>query len=368
MRNLFYLVPLIMILSLSCDYNSDREPKGLYAEYLLRQSKIDLIQYRVNRVDTFPNGQVWNNNGTATLERNNSDSIFRFSFFGKRDDIDRENIYVENKHFQIYPKTKTYRVESNYGIHVLGAPGGQMVVEDLINVDTVNSSIDIEDKDKLTFLIIEKKVVESVITTKYLTISKSSFLPIKIRKTVKDTLTNMNYSSDFNISDVLIGNQVTNNDLKKLTLLASYNEESPALNKNADDLIGQAVPDLIFRTFSSQDLNLDRFNNKVVLLDFWELWCGPCLNSLPKIHELSKKYESQNFIAIGITSSKIEEVNKYLSVNGIEFEQASSNSKVSNFFKVNSYPRYILIDKKGIIRFIYYGFSEDLESKIKSML
>lgn len=266
-----------MILNLSCGHKSDRESRKLYAEYLLRQSKIDLIQYRLNRVDTFPDGQVWNNNGTATLERNYSDSIFKFSFFGKRDDLDRENIYVENKHFQIYPKTKTYRVEINYGINVLGAPGGQMVVEDLLNADTINSSIDIEDKDKFTFLIIEKKFTGSVIITKYLTISKSSFLPVKIRKIIKDTLINMNYSSNFNISDVLIGNQVTNNELKKITMLAGYKEEPPDKNtdKNADDLIGKDVPDLILRTFSNQDLNLKKLNNKVVLLDFWELWCGP---------------------------------------------------------------------------------------------
>ncbi|HEX2968282.1 MAG TPA: hypothetical protein VHO46_04190 [Bacteroidales bacterium] len=86
------------------------------------------------------------------------------------------------------------------------------------------------------------------------------------------------------------------------------------------------------------------------------------------INELSRKYGSFDFITIGITSSNMEDVKRYLSANGIEFEQASVNSKVSYFFKVNSFPRYILIDKKGKIRFIFYGFTEDLESKIKSML
>lgn len=367
MRTIFNFIFLIPLIQLSCNQESDYELKKLYSEYLLRQSKIDLIQYRVNRIDTFPDGNVWNNKGTATLERNNSDSIFRFSFFGKRDDLDRENIYVENKHFQIYPIKQTYRIENNYGIHVLGAAGGQMVVEDLLNPDTTNSTIDIEDKDDLSFLIIEKRFVESAIITKYLTISKSSFFPIKIRKTVKDTLTNLNYSSTFNITDILIGDQVKNNDLKKITLLASYKEESPAINQNADALIGQVIPELVLRTFSNQELKLKSFNNKVVLLDFWELWCGPCINSLPKINELSKKYKSSDFIAIGITTSKIEDVKRYLSANGIDFEQASSNSKLSNFFKVNSFPRYVVIDKKGIIRFIYYGFSEDLESKIISL-
>jgi len=332
------------------------------------QGNIDLIQYRVNRIDTFVTGQVWNNYGTATLERNNNDSIFRFSFFGKRDDIDRENIYFENKHFQIYPETKIYRVENNYGIHVLGAPGGQMVVEDLLNPDTINSSIRIEDKDEMSFLIIERRVVESAVITKYLTISKSTFLPVEIRKTVADTVRILNSSSTFSFTDILVGDQVVRNDLKKLSLLAGYKEETPDTYKNADDLIGLAIPDLTLRTFSGKDIRLKSLGEKVVLLDFWELWCGPCLNSLPGINELSRKYRSSGFIAIGITSGKMEDVTEYLSVNEIEFEQVPGNSRLSGFFKVNSYPRYILIDKKGIIRHIWYGFSEELESKIKSLI
>lgn len=363
MRTVIYLISLALFLQCSCKQTPDPELRKLYSEYLLRQSKIDLIQYRVNRVDTFVSGQVWNHNGCATLERNNHDSIFKFSFFGKRDDLDRENIYVENKHFQIYPITKTYQVENNYGFHVLGAPGGQMVVEDLLNPDTINSTINIEDKDNGSFLIVNKKFVKSALITKYITISKTTFCPTKIQKTVIDTIKNYKSSCTFKITDILIGNQVVHNDIKKLQLLASYKEEKRTENKNSKYLIGQVIPDALLQTFSNKDLN-----GKVILLDFWELWCGSCLNSLPKINELSKKYKSINFITIGITTSKMEDVTKYLSANGIELEQSPSNSKLSNYFKVNSYPTYVLIDQNKIIRYIYYGFSEELESKIKTLL
>jgi thiol-disulfide isomerase/thioredoxin len=351
---------------LSCIQKSDQDLKKLYSEYCKKQSQINLIQYRVNRIDTFTTGQVWNINGNATLERDTRDSIFNFSFFGKRDDVDRENIYVENKHFQIFPNKKTYRIENNYGIHVLGAPGGQMIIEDLLNPDTTNSSISIVDKDSDSFIIVKKKLSESTTITKYLTISKSSLLPVKILKTVKDTVRNIKSSTTFNISNVLIGDQVTNNEIDNLTLLSGFTEEKPIIDKTADTLIGQKIPELIVRTLSNKDLKY--LSSKVVLLDFWELWCGPCLNSLPKINNLFQKYSSSNLIVIGITKSKMEDVNKYLRANEIKFSQVQGTPKLYNFFKVNSSPIYVLIDKKGIVRYIYYGYSEEIESKIKSLI
>lgn len=368
MKNAICLILFVLFFQLSCNQKPDQELKELYSEYLLGQSKIDLIQYRVNRIDTFMSGQVWNNSGTATLERNNRDSIFKFSFFGKRDNLDRENIYIENKHFQIYPKTKTFRVENNYGIHVLGAPGGQMIVEDLFNPDTINATITLENKDNDSFVIIEKRILESATITKKLTINKSTFLPIQVQKIVRDTLLNKKSSTVFNISNILVGDQVTNNELRNLILLSSYTEEIPIIDKTADALIGQTIPDILLKTFSNEDLDLKSLNSKVVLLDFWELWCGACLQSLPKINEFSKTYNSSDFIALGITTSKMEDVNKYLLVKGIEFSQVQGNSSLSNFFKVNSFPRYVLIDKKGIVRYIYYGYSEEIESKIKSLI
>jgi thiol-disulfide isomerase/thioredoxin len=368
MKKTIYPVLVVLLFLPSCDQKSDRELKKLYSEYLIKQGKIDLIQYRVNRIDTFATGHVWNNSGTASLERNNRDSIFKFSFYGKRDDLDRENIYVENKHFQIYQKTKTFRIENNYGIHVLGAPGGQMIVEDLLNPDTLNATITLEDKDNDSFVIIKKRVLESAIITKYLTISKSTLLPSIIQKIVRDTIQNLKSSTSFNISNILFGDQITNNELKNLLFLSNYTEEKPLIDNTADALIGHNTPDIFLKTFSNESLNLKSLSSKVILLDFWELWCGACLQSLPKINEFSKTYNSSDFIAIGITTSKIEDVNKYLLDKEIEFKQVHGNSQLLSFFKVNSYPRYVLIDKKGIIRYFYYGYSEEIESKIKSLI
>jgi thioredoxin-related protein len=86
------------------------------------------------------------------------------------------------------------------------------------------------------------------------------------------------------------------------------------------------------------------------------------------VNELSKTFKSSDFIAIGITSSKIEDAEKYLMDSDIGFTQAQGNNEITDYFKVNSYPTYVLIDKKGFVRYIYYGYSEDIKDKIKSLI
>jgi thiol-disulfide isomerase/thioredoxin len=364
----FLLLVTVMMLQISCDHAPGNNLEKLYSEYLLHQKKIDLIQYRVNRIDTFITGQIWNNTGNATIERNNRDSVFQFSFYGKRDDLDRENIYIEDKHFQIYPKKKTFRLENKYGFHVLGAPGGQMVITDILVPDTVDSDVILEDKNSVLFIITTNKTVESFHITKIVTIDKSTFLPIQVRKIVRDTILNKKSSTTFNISNILIGDQVINNEIRNIVSLSGYSEENPKIDKTADLLIGKTIPDFFLKSITREDIKLKDLQSKVVLLDFWELWCGPCLNSLPKIDEFQKKYKSSEFIVIGLTMSNTEDVNKYLSINQISFSQYQNNTDLSDFFKINSFPTYVIIDKKGLIHSIYYGYSEEIENTIKSLI
>lgn len=380
-----HLLLLIVMLHLFCSCNNGKttnqgttvgqnqkpdplELKKLYNEFLLKQSQINVIEYNVNRIDTFVDGNIWNHTGTATLERNNRDTIFKFSFYGKRDDINRENIYIENRHFQIYPETKTFRTENNYGSHVLGAPGGQMVIVDLLNPDTIGASISLQNKDDESFIIKISKNEGGYVITKILTIDKKTFIPKQISKTVINSELNQKSSEADFITNVLIGEQVKNNKLSNMDFLSEYTQETLTVDKSANALIGEKVPEILLRTFDNDTINIRSLESKVVLLDFWEMWCGACLQSLPKVHELSKAYSLKGFITIGIISSNIDAAKIYLGKKEISFLQVQGNTKMEALFKVNSFPRYVLIDKQGIIKHIFYGYSDDIEKKIKSLI
>ncbi len=86
-------------------------------------------------------------------------------------------------------------------------------------------------------------------------------------------------------------------------VLASYERRAQAAEtKNA--LVGKAAPELNFK-WSSQPgfaAKLSELKGKVVVLDFWATWCGPCIASFPNIRELATHYKGADVVVIGVTS------------------------------------------------------------------
>ncbi len=68
-------------------------------------------------------------------------------------------------------------------------------------------------------------------------------------------------------------------------------------------LVGQAAPEIAFDWATEDDLkSLSSLRGKVVVLDFWATWCGPCVASFPQIRELAKHYEGYDVEIVGVTS------------------------------------------------------------------
>ena len=382
-----FVLAIIMLIFFSCNNRPDQKivkiqtgvvsqnikqdslsVERLYQEFLNKQRHINVIKYNVQRIDTFIDGTVWNNKGKATLERNDRDTIFKFSFYGKRDDLPRENIYIEYIHFQIFPETKTYRIETNYGLHVLGAPGGQMVMVDLLNENTTTGDISIQHINDKSFIIKSIKHEDANIITKILTVDRLSLIPIQEYQTVVNPGLNYKQSTLYLISNVQINDQVKYNELSNMDFLSSYTQQIDNTDRSADMLIGKKVQELLLVTFDNKTINMRDFESKIVLLDFWEYWCGPCIQSLSKIQSLSNSYSSKGLLTIGITTDNVDKSKKLITKEGITFIQTQGNSYIKTTFKVKSVPQYVLIDRQGIIRSIFYGYSNDIEKNIIKMI
>jgi thiol-disulfide isomerase/thioredoxin len=342
--------------------------KQLYHKFLKNQNRINIITYNVQRIDTPDQGSIWNNCGKATLERNKNDTIFKFSFYGKRNDLSRLNYYIENRHFQVYPETKSYKIETNYGSHVLGAPGGQMVIVDLLNTDTISGNLSIKNKDDESFIIKTVKISDSYTVTKTVTIDKVTLIPLNVFVKVTNPVLNYKQSTTYFISNVLLNDQVKNNELANLDFLSTFTQEVESEDKSADTLIGKKVPEILLVSLANDTINLRTFESKIVLLDFWEIWCGPCLHSLPKIQAISKTYGSRGLVIFGIVTDNLEKAKKHIEKEGLNFKQVKGDGKLKSIFSVKSVPRYVLVDRSGIVRNIYYGYSDNIEKDIKSLI
>lgn len=348
-------------------------PKELSIEQVLKNfaensKNLIRIEYNIVRIDTFASGSVWNNSGYALLERKNEDELFGFYFFGERFDWSKQHLYDGKKEFEINKNEKNYTL-SRPDQGFLGSPGGQMVVREILFPDTIYSRVRLLGTTADSYIIeyqFEDDSVYNVIKkVKVVELDRNSFLPQKVTYTF-ETLGNRA------VHQTIISDQKINADAEasldriKIKLvdfeLVEKEQSAPPL-----DLTDLKAPEfrlpLLFDTSEYMEIS----SGKLTLLDFWEVWCGPCIKSLPDVEKIHKRFSGRVDV-IGIATDDFENAKKLVSQKRITFPTLIGDKVVIGNYGVNSYPRYVLIDKNGIVRKVYFGFSFKIEQDIEQLL
>ena len=113
-----------------------------------------------------------------------------------------------------------------------------------------------------------------------------------------------------------------------------------------------AVLELSFTAVDGTQVDLKNYRGKVVLVDFWATWCGPCVGEIPHVLEAYKKYHSQGFEVIGISLDKDKgKLTSFLAEKGMTwpqyFDGKGWNNEISKKHGINGIPAMWLIDKQG---------------------
>jgi thiol-disulfide isomerase/thioredoxin len=361
------IILLTSILLVSC-----KKQKEINIEYLLGKfdeslENIDKVQYTVENIMTFSDGNVWDNKGFAVLEKKSSDTIFGFSFYGIRNDINKSSIYKDGIGFQISNAENNFKQEKG-GLHFLGSPGGQMIYKDFFKLDSIYKNVEISETEN-SFIInyefeddLENKISQK---TKKLELNKETFLPKKVttslqpdfggKQTIVYEFENIktNENIEKNINEYI-------QDLNKFELIK---EEKPKRNA----LLKKSLPEISLKNLFNENETIEIKTDKITLIDFWEAWCGPCIASFPKVEDLKKRFSSKLNI-VGIVTEDKESAVKLVKKKGTSFLNLIGNKELKETFSVNSWPRYFLIDKYGIIQKEYHGFSEQIEKDIEELI
>ncbi|HEX4926342.1 MAG TPA: TlpA disulfide reductase family protein [Bdellovibrionales bacterium] len=115
------------------------------------------------------------------------------------------------------------------------------------------------------------------------------------------------------------------------------------------------------------DLEALKKKNKVILVDFWASWCGPCKLSMPVLNKLEKKYKGKGLAVIGINVDNDKESGlAFLKENAVDFPLAfDEGKKIIDKVGVATMPSSYLIDSKGKVRLVHKGFREGDEKKLE---
>jgi thiol-disulfide isomerase/thioredoxin len=120
------------------------------------------------------------------------------------------------------------------------------------------------------------------------------------------------------------------------------------------NLLGKPL-DLKFKDLAGREVNLTNYAGKVVLVDFWATWCGPCVAALPEVKELYAKHHGQGFEILGISLDKDKEaLQKFITSENMPwpqyFDGLGWENKLAKKFEISSIPAVWLVDKKGTLR------------------
>ena len=119
-------------------------------------------------------------------------------------------------------------------------------------------------------------------------------------------------------------------------------------------------------------ISLTSLRGKIVLLDFWAVWCGPCRAEMPSVKRIAKKYAGEPLVILGISLDRdrkaFEEYQKLEGMNWPQFYDGKGwGNQVAQLYKVNRIPHTVLIDQDGIIRATGLR-GEQLSNKIGELL
>jgi thiol-disulfide isomerase/thioredoxin len=168
--------------------------------------------------------------------------------------------------------------------------------------------------------------------------------------------------------------KVKNGVFKNLLAATQSSYLEYAKVKEAEKMIkvGNVAPDFTLKGLNGKDISLSDIKGKMIVLDFWGSWCGPCIGGIPKMKEYYERYKSKiEFIGIDCREEPAkwkEAVEKYKLpwlhlINGTVLD-----ANISIMYAIEAYPTKIIIDKDKKILAIYIGEKNEFYEKLDELL
>lgn len=114
----------------------------------------------------------------------------------------------------------------------------------------------------------------------------------------------------------------------------------------------QAAPDFTLTDLSGKSISLSDLKGKVIFVNFWATWCGPCRHEIPDFIEFYKENQDKGVVILGVSIDKsVNKVRDFVADNGINYPIAMATNNMVKDYKPGKFiPTTIIIDSDGMIQ------------------
>lgn len=118
--------------------------------------------------------------------------------------------------------------------------------------------------------------------------------------------------------------------------------------------VGGVAADFTYPDIDGKEISLSDFKGKVVLIDVWATWCGPCKYQIPFLKKLEEEMKDSDIVFLGVSLDEIKDRQKWVDfikkeqLGGIQLH-AGGWSKITKDYKIKGVPHFIVVDRKGNI-------------------
>lgn len=134
------------------------------------------------------------------------------------------------------------------------------------------------------------------------------------------------------------------------------------------------APDFTLRAMDGPNMRLQEQRGRVVMINFWATWCGPCRQEMPHLNKLYQKYAPSGFVLMSVNvDDDTRNAADVAAKLGVKFPVLwDTDKKVSKLYDLATMPSTVLIDRDGKVRYVHRGYltgyEDTYEKQVREML
>jgi thiol-disulfide isomerase/thioredoxin len=131
---------------------------------------------------------------------------------------------------------------------------------------------------------------------------------------------------------------------------------------------GSRLPEIGLKDLRGARIDAASLKGKVVIVDFWASWCGPCKQEMPVLERLYKKYKARGLVIVGVSvDQEAANVKSFLKQLPVSFSIVhDAEHQVAGRFSPPRMPSSYIADRNGIVRYVHGGFREADAAKLET--